>query len=336
MPSIIKIGSIDKRLILPIQFALSTIIINLFGTNNKFKNYSHPIIDLFTKSIGKMLIIIIPNIKKYSFIQDRIFSKKKFVLNFIILIMAYLIFYLLLIFCDNALKQKQDYRDIFKLSLISGLCSQDSFLIIFITLFTKFILKYNYFIHNIISIICFVIISILIDIILNPIDIETDFELIIFIFFAIFLLTTYAFIITYLKYFMDKLYFTPYNLAFITGISVLLLNIIFVIAFFNGLTIKDINIIKSFSDYFNGINIFYFILIIILNIFLNFLNELFQMLTIYYLTPNHLLISYIIIKLITIFFKNNNTFPFLKLIALILQFFILMIYLEVLELNFAI
>ena len=58
------------------------------------------------------------------------------------------------------------------------------------------------------------------------------------------------------------------------------------------------------------------------------------MLTIYYLTPNHLLISYIIIKLITIFFKNNNTFPFLKLIALILQFFILMIYLEVLELNF--
>ena len=269
MSSIIKIGSIDKRLILPIQFALFTLIINLLGASNTFKNYYHPIIDLFANSIGKILIIIIPNIKKYSFAQDRIFSKR-FVLYFIILILAFLIYTLLLIYCKTVLGQKDEYKNIFNLSHISGLCSQDSILIIIITLFTKFILKYNYFIHNIISIICFVIISILIDIILNPIDIETDFDLMKFIFFVILFLTTYAFIITYLKYFMDKLYFTPYNLAFITGISALLFDIILAIAFFNGLTIKDINIIKSFSDYFNGINIFHFILIIILNIFLNF------------------------------------------------------------------
>ena len=75
---------------------------------------------------------------------------------------------------------------------------------------------------------------------------------------------------------------------------------------------------------------------LILDYILYFNYYLFQILTLYYFTPTHILISYEISKIFKIFknYKENSELSILPIILFIFEFFCLLIYLEIIELNF--
>ena len=115
-------------------------------------------------SLGECLTFVVNRIFKY----NRISTKKKkvslkqylkdysilFVINTFFMIHRLLPFY----FLKNDEENKNKHRDLF---------INDSLDIIFITLATYFFLKYKYYIHHIISLTFIVIISIIIDLVLE-------------------------------------------------------------------------------------------------------------------------------------------------------------------------
>ena len=56
--------------------------------------------------------------------------------------------------------------------------------------------------------------------------------------------------------------------------------------------------------------------------------------TIFYFTPNHLLISLELAKILNLFISNESKSKYYAIIPIFFQFFSLLIFLEVIELNF--
>ena len=77
----------------------------------------------------------------------------------------------------------------------------------------------------------------------------------------------------------------------------------------------------------------FIILSLMLNIILGFFTHLTRILTLVYLTPNHMLIAYDIVK-VFIILNGENENKWYSIFFFIIQFFVLLFYLEILELNF--
>ena len=318
---IFTLGLFDRKLVWTIVFGIIQILKDLI--NNKFlKDLQHAQLNNLGGGIGQMLIIIIPYIsrhKKQNDSNEKKCTKKNF-LFFFLLIILNLIFYTVIGISTALTGVSSNHHD-------SIFCSKASIEIILITLITFLFLKYKYFIHHIISLIIFCIIGVCIDLLLenfkqNPLG--KDYKEIIF-FIVIILLEIINY--CYQKYMMDKLYYSYWNISLALGLS-LFVQILSPLLY--NLIIKD----KRTIDLFLKLKPGYIILGFFLNIVIGFIQYLSRILILDYFTPNHIMISYELIKIYYVLKNSPCENRWYSIILFILQFLILMFYLEIFEFNF--
>jgi hypothetical protein len=97
--------------------------------------------------------------------------------------------------------------------------------------------------------------------------------------------------------------------------------------FFSSLT-------EGFYDYFEKIKVSIIISQFIVLLIFKILYYIFMSLTIYYFSINHILICYSLSKMANILIKHESKKEYYCIILFIVQFLLLMIYLEVIELHF--
>ena len=146
-------------------------------------------------------------------------------------------------------KNEENTKD-FKMSHYHGSCSEESLSIIFILIISKFLLDKQLYVHHYIGLIIFIISSISIDITFNLSLFTPGFLFIIIYILFIMMDSLY---ITYEKYMMDKLYYSPFVIVFSIGILFLSVSIFFTIYILmvgNSLYDGKKYTLQSFSDYF--------------------------------------------------------------------------------------
>ena len=184
-------------------------------------------------------------------------------------------------------------------------------------------MKYRYFIHHIISLVIFSSISISIDFLLdgyqenflNKTSVQKVLEIIIILFEVL----NYC----YHKYMMDVLYHHYWNINTALGFFLLISLLSYSMASF-----------EKFTKEFENVNGWFILLAFLINVVLGFATLLTRILTLDYHTPNHMLIAYNIMKLFIVLTQSENDNKWYSIILFVLEFFILMFYLEILEFNF--
>ena len=314
---IIKLGTLDKKLIWTLIYALSQIL--LYLVNEIFLvNKQHTALSQVAPSIGQIAIILIPVIFCYKN-ENKSENKcnKKNVKYFSFLILLGLFLNAIIGINTILLNGPKNHHE-------SKFCSKEGAEIIFITLITLYFLKYNYFIHHIISIIIFCIIGVFIDTLIN--NWKTEFEnnefYHIIMYFAIIFVEICNY--CYQKYMMDTLYYHYWNITLANGLS------LFVQTSINFVMV----LINKKEESFNNLSTGYIIIGFVLNVILGFFQYLSRILILHYFAPNHMLITYEIMKIFFVLNLSNDKNKWYSIIFFVLQLFILMFYLEILEFNF--
>ena len=314
---IIKLGKLDKKLIWTFVYALSLILI--YFVNGIFLvNKHHAGLSQIGHSIGQIAIILIPVIFCYKN-ENKTENKctKKNAKYFSYLILLGLLLNVMIGINAILLNGPMNLHE-------SKFCSKEGAEIIFITLITLFFLKYNYFIHHIISIIIFCLIGVFIDSLINNWSQEFENKKFyhIIMYFAIILVEIVNY--CYQKYMMDNLYYQYWNISLANGLSLFVQTGIYFV----------IELIIKKGESFNNLSTGYIVFGFIINIILGFLQYLSRILILHYFAPNHMLIAYEIMKIFFVLYLSNNENKWYSLIFFAFQLFILMFYLEILEFNF--
>ena len=317
----IRLGRFNKILLIPFLLTLVQIAITIYKLYFPKESGSF-LIGIVGESLGQMAIIIIPYIKCFSVSRQKEKEKEKCqcqcskinFLHYFILLLIYLIdtaiCLFLAVFMNSAFSE---ISDIFT--------TKEAISIIFITILLRLLLKYEYFIHHYLSTFIFVVFCISIDVLLYnyssfsdavPLDIILNFLTI---------LTNVGYL-CFIKYMIDKHYHYYWNIVFSLGTMKIV--IIFILFFLSYQSLLD-----SLKTIPLGISIATFFLEFILY----FIYYLLEILSIFYLSPEYILIAQIAAKIVNILEKGNDN-KYFCIIFFILQYFSLMIYLEILELNF--
>ena len=334
--SIIKIGEFKKILLLPFLLALTQIITIVFDDiiHEKVKNHA---LESTSVGLGQILIIIIPHITLFSISNKKERTKcecsKKNCIHYTIVLILYAIAINFTYFNNDNNSYSIFWNKTENLSTLQGLE------IITITVISIFLLKYKYFIYHYLSIILFCLSSVGFDLILNNYK-KIVSNMKILLSFGGFLAEGAYF--CYVKYMIDKHYHHYWNIMFCVGIMLLFFDVCTIIGL---LTVKNLKTSflnsNDFLNYFQEVSVGIIISKFILNTILQFISSVLEILTIFYLTPEYILIAQNLSKiyLIIYMFIYNKNYEFEKyqycyLIFYVLQIFSLMIYLEIIELNF--
>ena len=326
-------GPLSKKLLIPFFLAINQIINNIFIS--KYPGKHNTLIGLYCYAIGFMLNIIIPHIKYFSTETKKTNTElveekkkccsKKWYLHYFLLMLLFDLEVFSLIF-PGLLQQSSNA----KIPLVVGAFSRESLIIIFMALISYFLLKYRYYIHNNISLVSFIIMGIIIDLMFD--NFTKEFEGIGIAIIIIHLVSIIISVVNlcYIKYMIDFLYYSYYKMAFATGIGILVVTTIALPYF-----LIDENQKTQLSNSFDDIGIFisrYAIYIII-----QFIFALLRMSTLAFFTPHHYLICLIISKYVSTIISYNTSTIYLKYLSIIpfaFQFFSLMVHIEIIELNF--
>ena len=333
----LKLGTIDKKLILII---LSTVIYIIMDIIDYFSEMStlHFILDnFFARAISYIMIIIVPLIQKFKNKNLRIWEKDRsctqIALDLFYLYLAYLLYFGTVMWLSYLRSKDPEDTEDYKMTHYKGFCSEEAIEIIFIIIVSKFLLKMKLYVHHYIGLLIFLILSLGIDLLFKLSIFKPD---IFFIFIYILHQIFDSIYITYEKYMMDKLSYSPYTVVFSLGCFFLFGGILSVIIvsltgglFYDGKKYQ----IESFKDYFANNDykevIFHMIYIIIFRFFVNIL----KILTVYYFSPIHTFASYIVIKIFYLLLRKDAEYKFYSLILFVFQFISLLIFLEIIEIN---
>ena len=252
---IFKLGTVNKKLIMLIVASLLYIIMDLIEYFTKMSEL-HIILDLYTRGISYTAIIIVPLIQKCLDKKEKEKNKKvqctkKSILHFSILYIEYILYMAVILYLNTLKSKDRDSTEDFKMSHYYGLCSEEAVEIVFIVIVSKFLLKMRLYIHHYIGLITFIILSLSIDIPFNLSLVQPGYYF--FFIYCIYLFLDSLFI-TYEKYMMDKLYYSPFIIVFSIGILFLIEATFFsILIFINGNMIyngKNYTLPK-YSDYFD-------------------------------------------------------------------------------------
>ena len=215
---IIKLGTINKKMIIMLIYIILNISINIYSLYFEY-NEVFLFIDGFGYSLGEISTFFIAQIFRYR----RISNKKKktimkhyfkdysilFAISVLYMILRLLPFYIL----KTDEKDKDKYKDLFL---------NESLEIIEVTLVSYFFLNNKYYIHHIISLIMLVIISVIIDLILG------NYKHIVasLVITSILYIIADSFLYAYSKYLMEKKYYYFIDLLIASGAFDLILYII--------------------------------------------------------------------------------------------------------------
>jgi len=344
---IIRFGEFKKALLLPFLLALTQIIIFVLDIVIYERVKSH-LLESTAIGLGEFAVIIIPYLKCFSISNKNERTKcscsKKICLNYIILLILYAIqtnaIYFSYLFNINK------YNNVISSSIfrskIEKISTQQGLEIIIITIMSIFMLKYKYFIHHYISVFLFCLSSVANDLILDNYK-----KLFLFIKPSEILLYVGSFLaegvyFCFIKYMIDKHYHHYWNIMFSVGLMVLIINTILLITYLiNGNKKGQMIFIDLFWEYLRLVPTTTIALKFIINIILQFISSILEILTIFYLTPEYILISQnlskigLIINMLIVREKYiTKKYQYCFLIFYVFQVFSLMIYLEIVELNF--
>ena len=331
--SILTFGPLNKKLLIPFLLALNQILYNIFISY--YPGKTNQILESYSTSIGHMLILIIPRIKFFAkselttkkiFDDQKTCSKKSFC-HYFILIFLYNIETLLLFGASILERNSPKQSDYVKLPHATGPFTKESFVVVFIAIVAYFLLKYKYYIHNIISLIAFIIMGIFIDIILEKFQEEFSGRSSTIIAIYFFELIVEVLNFCYQKYMIDILFHYFYNVVFALGLDLFICNTIGILFYFSSEELKA-SLLDSLDDW--GLLIPRFII----NMIFQFSYFLLRILTLVYFTPTHLLICLSLSKFIAVLINHDDSIKYLSIIPFLFQFFSLMVYLEIIELNF--
>ena len=137
------------------------------------------------------------------------------------------------------------------------------------------------------------------------------------------------------KYLMEFLYFPYWNICFTNGLTLFILSNVLLISALLDKDKKDSNdpTIANFYQFFSLDNREVIIGKLVLIMVVYFFNGLLSVLNIYYFNPNFILIGYYLSKIVQVYINEGNE-KYYCTIIFALQLFFLMIYLEIIELNF--
>ena len=139
----------------------------------------------------------------------------------------------------------------------------------------------------------------------------------------------------YQKYMMDILFYPFWHVGFTLGtVNLTIFGLTIIICLITGKenSIKQKNaIFIGFYDYFEKVNVGIIIAKQLLNFILTFILNLFRGLTILNFTPDYILISFAISRIVNVIIETKK---YLCLAIFPFQFFFLMFYLEIIELKF--
>ena len=337
MVKLIRFGNFNKKLFLPFGLAFMQILINIMNATfpEKMKNQ---ILESIGVSLSEMAIALIPLFNIFSFKAKTDFHQRK---RIIIILHFFALAFILGIFVGlNMYKSikanisSQQQSKAVQNPHNSGLSSFESIELVFITIVSFLLLKYKYFIHHIISIIIFIFISFFIDLILDNFP-DLFNRGVIFIFISIIIVAIDAIDYGYQKYMMDVLFYPYWSLALIIGITnFFIFSTLLIACLAKGKenSFKEKNqMFIGFYKYFEEVNVGIIIVKHILNIILNFFLNLFRVLTILYFTPDYILISFTVSRILDIVIESKK---YECLALFFLQFITLMFYLEIFEFNF--
>ena len=323
----IILGELSKKHLLPLFLALSYLtylIINRFYPI-KVKNN---IIDLYSNSLGFAGIIIIPYIFKFT--QNDIpnipkegeIQKNKY-LHYFILIVVFILY--------TAAREIPGFLYPGQLSDSDDPFAYIGLEMICLTVVSVFLLKYKYYKHHILSIIGFVICGNACDLLLEyyPHILDSGPALMIVkiigvIFDVIFFNVQ--------KYMMEILYYPYWRINIILGITLFCATTIILIYVLIDKN-SDVAFVVNFYKYFE-----YNAGLIIGKILLSTISfSIFTtlcILNIYYFNPNYFIINFQLSKFVLTLIDSENQKKFYCIIFFLLQTFFLLIYLEIIELNF--
>ena len=317
----IKLGTFKKVLLFPFLLALANIILIIFKLFYPEKQ-ENLVMDGFSMAFGIMAVKIIPHLKCFSLSNQKEKTKcqcqcscKNFLHYFILFI---LFTFEVVVSYFSSLRENGNK----KINISEILSTKDGIVIILITILAKLILKYEYFIHHILSIIFFVAISVSMDLILGYYSYLSKSDLIIIICTCLSVITRVAYL-CYIKYMIDKQYHYYWNIVFFHGallLSITSLLFIFILSNVN----KETTI--QFYNYFIKIPVGIIIGKFLLNFILQFIQSVLEILTIFYLSPEYILISNSLIEIICLVLINYDNYKlYICILLFILQFFSLMV-----------
>ena len=337
MVKLIQFGNFNKKLFLPFGLAFIQILINIMNATfpEKMKNQ---ILESLGAALSELAIALIPLFNIFSFKAKTDFHQRK---RIIIILHFFALAFILGIFVGlNMYKSikanisSQQQSKAVQNPHNSGLSSFESIELVFITIVSFLLLKYKYFIHHIIAIIIFIFISFFIDLILDNFPDLFD-RGVIFIFISIIIVAIDAIDYGYQKYMMDVLFYPYWSIALIIGITnFFIFGTLLIACLAKGKenSFKEKNqMFIGFYKYFEEVNVGIIIVKHILNIILNFFLNLFRVLTILYFTPDYILISFTVSRILDIVIESKK---YECLALFFLQFITLMFYLEIFEFNF--
>ena len=335
MVKIIIFGELSKKHILPLSLAIYQVLNKIFNTFYPQKA-SNSNIEMYAIALGMLSIIFLPCIFKLKVIEEdkeKVIHKKKW-LHYPLLIIIYWIYNITKMLMI-AKKVEAKGNDQTMNPLAESPFAFIGLEMILLTIASIILLKYKYFIHHIISMVGFILFGNFSDLLLG-----TYTELIKFgavpIFIQIFGVISDVAYYYYQKYMMEKLFYPYWRISFAVGIGLVLFTTVLLIYI---LVLKEkanpfIVNYQRFYSYFNGNDIGLKVLKMILNYISSVISTILYILNIYYFSPNFILISFQFNKFVDVLINEKDTKKYFTIIFFVVQIFFLMIYLEIIELNF--
>ena len=324
---IFKFGRIDKKIIWPFLFAI--IQVALIFINQIFpKDKVNQIIDAFAIAVGDMLVLIVPFIfktKEKIIKKDEICTKKN--IKYQAIHWAIGLGYSLSV-GFSALGGK----DIIISLHFSLLVTREAAQIIILIVITMIIFKSKYYIHHIICLVIFCGLCVGIDLLLNTFKAEFSEKIPLKIVFNIIVVIFELIRLCYHKYMMNNLYYHYWSVSFSYGLFTLIIAIFSLISVYIVGDKNDEN--NSYFQFLKNTEFRYLFPRILSWIIIYGLLEIFKLLALESLTPNHMMISYEIGKIANILYSSKSRRKWHSLILFAIQFIILLFFLEVFEFNF--
>jgi len=322
--AIISFGRLDKKLFL-ILLIIIVRTISQIVTNEVPEDASEGNLSVLAEDAGTIIVGIIIYFLFHQKLKRRYKGKRSFLYLFILF---------LLFFVKNGfeytystfVKNSKQYRYYTILNATNGIE------IILMSIGTFVLLNYKYYIHHMISMFIYCVLGIIIEIILENFT-RIGYK---YVYIYIIYIINEVLIFCYLKYMMDKLYYPITEIIIYYGICGLIAKIII----FSGKAIyqykNDIDgIIDGIKTYFEETNVFVSIFFQFIYILLDgALDYILVILIIYYLRPNLLIITDEINVLEGIILFEDNPNRFYTLIPFAFQILSMMVYFEIIELNF--
>ena len=329
---IIIFGELNLKLLLP--FGLSAFQIILKVITQLFpEDSTNMILEMYSTAFGEMSIRLMPLILKIapSQIKYEKRTQKRKCLYYSLLIIIFILTIIMKIVVKSSKGEMSEasssYNPIADYEFLKLGVEMICLIII-----SKILLKYKYFIHHVISIAIFILIGIICDIFIDKYEkLRKDG---IYNFMDILAIIIDSLYFCYIKYLMEKIFIHYWNVGLTLGLTLATFATLLLFVALNDKdkSASDSPLIYTFYKSFQEGNIGLIILKLFTLIVINFFLTCFTILTPFYFEPSFVLISYEISKFYQIL-KDHPEKAYV-LVFFILQFFCLMIVLEIIELNF--